>query len=95
MFDSVKIKMKCPYCGEVSKIEGQTKELECELNIWNVGDFVTNKLNHLECLADCHSDKCMQRELERIGYRSGFGRMFVVKIFLKDGKVSGDYEIIS
>lgn len=79
MFDSIKIKMKCPYCREISEIEAQTKDLECDLEVWKVGDFVTNKLNYLECLSDCPQCK----------------EFFDIKIFLKGGKVSGDYEILN
>lgn len=95
MFDSVKIEIKCPYCGEVSEIEAQTKELECDLEVWKVGDFVTDKLNYLECLADCVQPKCKEFVIKRDGYWGGFGRMFDVKIILKDGKVSGEYEVLN
>ena len=95
MFDSVKIEMKCPYCGEVSEIEAQTKELECDLEVWKKGDFITYKLNYLECLADCVQPKCREYVTKKDGYYGGFGRMFDVKILLDKGKVSGDYEILN
>jgi len=94
MFDSVKIKMKCPYCGEVSEIVAQTKELECDFNVWEVGDFVTDKLTYLECLADCVQPKCREFVSKRDGYWGGFGRMFDVKILLNNGIVTGEYEIL-
>ena len=94
MFDSIYLKIKCPYCGEESEIEAQTKELEQELNVWRKGDFIgTDEYNHLECIADCHSDECMSFELKKHGYRSGFGRGFNVKVFLDKGVVNGNYEI--
>jgi hypothetical protein len=95
MFDSVKIEMKCPYCGEVSEIEAQTKELECNLDVWKKGDFVTDKINYLECLADCVQPKCKEYVTKKNGYWGGFGRMFDVKISLDNGKVSGEYEILN
>ena len=94
MFDSIKIDMKCPYCNEVSEIEAQTKELDCELEVWKEGDFVTDKLNYLECLADCVQKECKEYVTKQNGYWGGFGRMFEVKILLEDGKVSGKYELL-
>jgi hypothetical protein len=38
MFDSIFIKVKCPYCGEEKLRECQTKELDCELKRWDKGD---------------------------------------------------------
>lgn len=93
MFDSVKIEMECPYCGEVSEMEAQTKELGCDLRVWREGDFVTDKLNYLDCVADCCQPKCKEYVTDDRGYFGGFGRMFNVKIMLDRGKVSGEYEI--
>jgi sarcosine oxidase delta subunit len=94
MFDSVMLKIKCPYCGQESEIECHTKELDCSLDVWRKGDFVgTEKLNHLQTIANCHSKECSDYEEKRIGYRSGFGRVFNVKVKLRNGIVSGDYEI--
>ena len=94
MFDSAWIDIKCPYCGQTSKIECQTKELDCTLECWNKGDFVGDKtLPYLECIADCHSDECMDWQTKKDGYRSGFGRMFFVNVKLDEGVVTGDYEI--
>ena len=94
MFDSVKIDIKCPYCGETSEIEAQTKELQCMLEVWRKGDFVTDKLNSLDCLADCESKECKEHETKEYGYCSGSGRFFYVRILLENGKVSGEYNII-
>lgn len=94
MFDSAYIDIKCPYCGQKSEIECQTKELDCSLDVWRKGDFVGDKtLTHLDCIADCRSKECMDFEEKRIGYRSGFGRMFYVNVKLEDGIVTGEYEI--
>jgi hypothetical protein len=95
MFDSIYLNIKCPYCGKESEMEAQTKELESELQVWKKGDSIgTDKYNYLVCIADCHSDECMEHELKRVGYRSGFGRGFDVKIFIDKGIVTGDYEIV-
>lgn len=91
MYDSVKIKIKCPYCGEESEIEAQTKELDCTLEVWKVGDFVSDKFNYLDCVADCLQPECKKASM--LGYHSRIGRFFNVRIFLKKGKVSGKYKI--
>ena len=78
MFDSVKIDIKCPYCGKTSEMEAQTKELDCNLEVWKKGDFVTDKFNELDCLTDC--EKC--------------NKFIDVIVFLDKGKVSGKYKAI-
>lgn len=95
MFDSVIIEIKCPYCGEVSETEAQTRQLDCDLEVWKVGDFVTDKLNYLICIADCIQPKCKEYVTKKNGYWGGFGRKFNVKIVLKDGKVTGEYEVLN
>lgn len=95
MFDSVYLEMECPYCKKISEIESQTKQLDCELNIYRKGDSIgTDKHNHLYCYSDCKSNECMEHELNAWGYRSGFGRLFETRVFIDKGVVSGDYEII-
>lgn len=94
MYDSVWLDIKCPHCGNESEIECQTKQLECNLDVWRKGDFVTNEFNYLTCLADCLSRECTDWQNKDSGYVSGFGRMFYVKIFLLNGNVSGIYEVI-
>jgi len=39
MFDSIMIDIKCPSCGNEGEKEAQTKELECNLEVWKKGDF--------------------------------------------------------
>lgn len=95
MFDTVKLSIRCPNCGETSEMEAQTKELDCNLETWRVGNFVTRRLNWLTCLASCAQPACKAHVIKEHGYWGGFGRMFYVKIFLHNGKVSGEYEIIS
>jgi hypothetical protein len=94
MFDSVIMDMKCPYCGEVSEIEVQTKQLECNMEVWRVGDYVTDDLNFLTCYGDCTQPECKEYSIKKRGYWSGWGRMFDVKIMLDGGRISGEYEII-
>ena len=94
MFDSVWIDIKCPYCENTSLIECQTKAVECMLEVWHKGDNIgTNQFNYLDCHADCHDKECVKWQDKEIGYRSGFGRGFYVRIMLLNGVVTGDYEI--
>jgi len=95
MFDTIKLKMKCPHCGLSSEMEAQTKELDSNLDVWKKGDYIgTKKFNYLECIADCHSNKCLNHVNKKQGYVSGFGRMFDVRIFLDNGIVNGKYKIL-
>ena len=94
MFDSIKIDARCPYCGKTSEIEFQTKELDCTLEVWSKGDYVgTDKLNRLDCIADCHSEECVDYADRKTGYKSGFGRMFEADIILADGRVTGEFVV--
>ena len=94
MFDSINLKIKCPYCGQEDIVEAQTKELECLLHVYSEGDYVSDQYNYLDCLADCRSKLCVKDEVAERGYKSGFGRMFDVRIFIEDGKISGEYKIL-
>jgi len=95
MFDSIYLEMECPYCKKISEMEAQTKHLECELNVYRKGDSLRDyKLDFLFCYSDCKSDGCMEYEFNDMGYRSGFGRAFDVRIFLDNGVVTGDYEVV-
>ena len=93
MYDNVIIEIECPYCGEKSEMDAQTKELDCNLDVWKKGDYVTDKLNYLDCIADCRSIICKKFQVGVNGYDGGWGRLFYVKILLTDGRVNGDYEI--
>lgn len=93
MYDSIYLKAKCPYCGEVSEIEFQTKDTSCTLHIWRVGDFVDGQLKQLNTIADCRSKKCRQAEDNKVGYVSGFGSMFDAIVFLKRGVITGKFKI--
>lgn len=94
MFDSVRIDIKCPFCGNTSEIECQTKELDCQMHGWRKGDFVSDKFNYLKTIADCLSEECIDYVYKEIGYHSGFGRVFYVKVILEKGVVTGEFEII-
>ncbi|KKL70349.1 hypothetical protein LCGC14_2105840, partial [marine sediment metagenome] len=48
---------------------------------------------YLDCITDCHGKLCMKDEAAERGYKGG-GRMFDVRIFIEDGKISGEYKIL-
>jgi len=94
LFDSVIIEIKCPFCGKTSEIKCQTKELDCYMQVWRKGDFVSEKFNYLQTIANCLSKECIDYVDKEIGYHSGFGRGFYVKVILEKGVVTGEYEIV-
>ena len=90
MFDSVYLKIKCPYCGEKSMMEAQTKDLDCELEKWKRGDFVGDDgLVYLDCVTECRSKKCLRPK-----DFGNLGEFFNVRVFLNKGIVSGNYKVI-
>lgn len=97
MFDSIYLDILCPVCKEITSMECQTKELDCDLLVYRKGDYIgTNKYNYLETHASCLSPAC--REFEKQKYQGrviGFGRSVYVKVFLKDGIITGEHEIIN
>jgi hypothetical protein len=96
MFDSIWITIKCSGCGKESLMECQTKELEQNLDKFYQGDFIgTDQFKWLWCKASCLSDECRQYEKENFSWRSGFGRMMDVKVFLENGCVTSDYKILT
>jgi hypothetical protein len=94
MFDSIYINVKCPFCGNESKMECQTKELECDLSVFEKGDFIGNSnIQKLEdCITDCHSKECVDFTNKEDGYVSGFGRVFRLDLLLNNGVITGEYE---
>lgn len=96
MFDSVYINVKCPFCGEESEKECQTKDTDCSLDVWRKGEYIgTKKYNDLDCLAGCESETCKAWVVKEFGYWGGFGRPIYLRVFLKDGVVTGEYQIAS
>ena len=94
MFDCIMLEVECPYCKEISMMEAQTKDLECILERWGVGDYITDRVNYLFCTVGCVAPKCKKYVTEKHGYFGGFGRIFDIKVILESGIVTGDYEIV-
>lgn len=94
MFDSIFLKVKCPFCGQTSEMEAQTKELECELRRYKVGGNIeTPGTEHLECITECLSDECRDRAERRQGYRGG-GSFFDIDIETPLGLITGKYKLV-
>lgn len=94
MYDSFYLPITCPFCGYVSEMDVQTKELDCSLKTFHIGDHVSDKYNYLDCIADCLSPECVEYTDQQRGYHSGFGRLFYVRVYIEDGKLNGKYKIL-
>lgn len=94
MYDSIRIDVKCPYCEEVSEVDAQTKDFDCELKVYKVGDFLGDeRLDSIICSTGCRSKSCLDYEKRYVSWSHGFGRVFSIKIFLNKGVVTCLYEI--
>lgn len=89
MFDSIYLNIKCPLCKETSGMKAQTKDLDCYLKEYKLGDFVgTTEYKSLECITKCRSEKCLKNS------NGTFGTFFNLYVFLEDGIINGKYKII-
>ena len=93
LFDRVYLNVKCPYCGEKSEMEFQTKDFKEHMDSFRKGDYVSKKFNYLNAVATCHSKKCRavaeKVGMLRYGDPSIHSTLFEAKVELKDGKVTG------
>ena len=62
-------------------MEFQTKDLDCVMDNFKKGDFVSKRFNFVDCTADCHSEECQAR--------ADFGSLFEAKVEIKKGKITG------
>lgn len=98
MFDSIYMKVKCPFCGIEKVRECQTKDLDNNLERWNVGDNTGHpEEDKLDCIVGCE-DGCgrkMRSEwLLPNGQRREYisGRHFYIFVKTPLGLVTGEYE---
>lgn len=97
MFDSIMMKVKCPYCGGEGERELQTKDLDCLLRVFRKGDFIDpNSMwydrNYLNTISECISKGCLDQKSNG-GY--GRGKFFYAKVFLDDKNIiTGEYEMM-
>lgn len=97
LYDSIFLKIKCPYCEQESKMECQTKDLgrnlfsykECDY-VGDLGNYIKAKeLNYLDCISECFSEECLNY------CRNESYRFFYLLIYLDNGTITGKYRIIS
>lgn len=99
MFDSIYLKIKCPYCNEVSKMECQTKEGRCCLDHYKVGDtFDNGQFRIIDAYATCESFTCRLESAKEsvwtMGYYGGFSRSFDIKVYCDSkGKITNKIKI--
>lgn len=94
MFDSVYAPLKCPNCGDDGEKELQTKDLDCYMHSYRIGDSIgTTQFRWLYCLACCQSDTCKKERDKALGYRSGLGGLWDVFAEISDdGRITGRFE---
>jgi hypothetical protein len=87
MFDSLMVKVVCPYCGADDVVEIQTKDTDAQcLNLYSPGDVVDEDkvLRRLRGTAMCRSPKCKKdaadEDMRERGYVSGFSKCWEVVV---------------
>src|ERR1700753_1956034 len=94
MFDSVIIKVKCPFCGQTSEMECQTKQLDCKLYQWKLGENTGHPEEmELDCYATCSSAICIARNKAKSGKEWGNEQSFDIIVETPFGLVTGKYRI--
>lgn len=99
LYDSIYLKVKCPYCGEISKMEFQTKEGSCSMGIYKKGTiFERGQFRKIYAYGNCDSLTCQFESAKEavwtMGYYGGFSRSFDVIIYCDEkGKITGKIKI--
>lgn len=89
MFDTIRLNIECPYCGEISRMAAQTRDLFCVRREYEVDDKLEEELDEISsvyAIAHCHSPICNGNE--------GFGKAFPLTINLLRGVVTSNYKIL-
>lgn len=89
MFDSIILNSKCPNCGKIEEREFQTKDLDCNLDTYKLGDCLEDfNRRYIEAIASCHSEECkFMGNISDILWQetpSGFDFLWDCKIKLDD-----------
>ena len=94
-YDKIYLEVKCPYCGASKIREIQTKDLNCLLNNYKVGDSTNTKLKFITGTTSCDSMECQiyMKKWELKHAFIGFGRLFNVRIKLEQGCVTNKLRI--
>ena len=96
-YDTIFLELDCPYCGQRSEMEFQTKDLEQRFCEYREGDKVpgTEQFKYLTATGDCHSPECQERAdklwISIQGCPSGFGSPIDAKVELVDGVITGRF----
>lgn len=94
MFDSIFLKVKCPFCGQFSEMECQTKDLDCQLLRWKMGENTDHpEVGELDCCATCHSPECLARGKRKSGEDWGNAAYFELIVETPLGLITGKYRI--
>lgn len=96
MFDSIFMPIKCPFCGQTFEMECQTKDLDCRLHRWKVGDNTEHpEEKELYCCATCASETCPAYETRTVlSCRLGRGRLFDLIVETPLGLITGKYRLV-
>lgn len=86
LYDSIFLKVRCPYCKEISQMEFQTKDGDYCMNNYKVGDiFQSGKFRKIDATGSCESPICQfevaKEAVWTMGYYGGFSRSFDVIIY--------------
>lgn len=90
MYDSIIMRVKCPYCGEEKLHRLQTKSLACELHILSPGDYTGGYDSPIDVIFECESAPCMQYMRDN-NFDDSHGRAINMKIDVYDGIISEKY----
>ena len=98
MFDSIKMDIKCPFCGKITKnMEIQTKDLDCCLEVFRVGELVPKEysnLKSLSCIGDCTSDSCKREIVFPNGMKTIRGSYFNLELEVSSGIITDRYKFV-
>ena len=97
MFDTIILPIKCPFCGQVSDMECQTKDMESMLEVYYVGDYVGDvfvETGTLRCITECQSEECSSEIALTETFRVKRGKYFDLQLRVENGEITGEYKII-
>lgn len=99
LYDSIYLKKKCPYCGEISRMEFQTKDGACFMREYRKGQIFDNgQFRKIDAIGSCESFTCQfeaaKEHVWQCGYYGGFSRSFEVYIYCDSkGKITDKMKI--
>lgn len=91
LYDTIKIKIKCPVCSVEDIIEFKTISIDNKSQVFTPGDRVSefeDEFDFLELTGVCKSEKCLEKDSEK------HGTVITAKIRLRNGIITNDiYDI--